>query len=134
MKSRFSLEYNVVLMGSKLGGSTVPHLIEVPDRVPKGRYYDPEFFQAEVDHLWSRVWQMACRLEEIPEVNDFAVYDILDQSVIVVRTADGVKAFHNVCKHRGVRLVEAHGTLRTGCTCPFPAWRYAPHGTTTAVA
>ena len=133
MKSRFSLEYNVVLMGSKLGNSPVPHLIEVPDRVPKGRYYDPAYYQAEVEHLWPRVWQMACRLEEIPEVNDFAVYNVLDQSVLVVRTADGVKAFHNVCKHRGVRLMEHAGTLRTGFTCPFHGWTYSPEGTNTAV-
>lgn len=126
------MEYNVVLMGSQKG-TLVPHLIEVLDRVPKGRYYDPVYFQAEVDHLWSRVWQMACRLEEIPNVNDFAVYDLLDQSVIVVRTEAGVKAFHNVCKHRGVRLALTHGTCATGFTCPFHGWSFAPDGTNTGV-
>ena len=45
------MEYNVVLMGSQKG-TLVPHLIEVLDRVPKGRYYDPVYFQAEFDHLW----------------------------------------------------------------------------------
>ena len=50
---------------------------------------------------------MACRLEEIPAVGDAVEYEILDQSVIVVRTDDGeVRAFQNACRHRGVKLVD----------------------------
>src|SRR5262245_13981422 len=72
----------------------VPHAIQVPDRAPKERYVDPEFFRLEAEQLWSRVWQMACRLEEIPEPGDFVEYEILDQSVLVVRTDQGdVRAF-----------------------------------------
>ena len=63
----------------------VPHAIEVPDRAPKERYFDPDFYQLEGEQLWPRVWQMACRLEEIPEPGDVVEYEILDQSVIVVR-------------------------------------------------
>ena len=48
----------------------VPHAIEVPDRAAKERYVDPEFFALEAEQLWSRVWQMACRLEEIPDPGD----------------------------------------------------------------
>ena len=58
----------------------VPYLITQPDRVPARRYYDPEFYALECERLWPRVWQMACRLEEIPKPGDFVVYDILDQS------------------------------------------------------
>ena len=50
----------------------VPHAVQVPDRVPKQRYYDQEFFDLEAEMLWPRVWQMACRLEEIPDPFDFA--------------------------------------------------------------
>ena len=66
-------------------GLPVPHAMEPRDRGPKGRYVDPDFFHLEADQLWSRTWQMACRLEEIPQPFDFTTYDILDQSVIVVR-------------------------------------------------
>ncbi len=45
----------------------VPFSMEFPDRARKERYYDPDFYQMEVDLLWPRVWQMACRLEEIPQ-------------------------------------------------------------------
>ena len=42
----------------------------------------------EAERLWPRVWQMACRLEEIPQPRDFVEYEILDQSIIVLRTDD----------------------------------------------
>ncbi|HVW80269.1 MAG TPA: aromatic ring-hydroxylating dioxygenase subunit alpha [Mycobacteriales bacterium] len=109
--------------------------MEVPDRIRKERYYDAEFFALEADQLWPRVWQMACRLEEIPNPRDFATYEILDQSVIVVRQDDGsVRAFHNACRHRGVRLVAGHGTSTSGFTCPFHGWCYASDGANTFIS
>ena len=107
----------------------VPYAIEVPDRAPKQRYYDPDFYQLEAEQLWPRVWQMACRLEEIPEPGDFVTYEILDQSVIVLRADDGeVRAFQNTCRHRGVRLVEGGGTCEKGFTCSFHGWSYGQDG------
>ena len=102
---------------------------------PKERYFDPDFYQLEAETLWPRVWQMACRLEEIPEVNDFVTYEILDQSIVVVRTDDReVRAFQNACRHRGVRIVEGRGTCEDGFVCPFHGWCYGPDGTNTRVA
>jgi phenylpropionate dioxygenase-like ring-hydroxylating dioxygenase large terminal subunit len=112
----------------------VPYAVEVADRVPKQRYFDPDFFALEAELLWPRVWQMACRLEEIPEVGDFVEYEILDQSVVVVRTDDGVRAFQNACRHRGVRVVEGRGCGASGFTCPFHGWCYALDGTNTFVS
>jgi phenylpropionate dioxygenase-like ring-hydroxylating dioxygenase large terminal subunit len=109
--------------------------MEVPDRIPTPRYFDPDFHQLEAERLWPRVWQMACRLEEIPAPGDFAEYEILDQSVIVVRTEDlGVTAFQNACRHRGVRVAQGHGTCESGFTCPFHGWCYAADGTNTFVS
>lgn len=113
----------------------VPFAIEVPDRIPKERYYDEGFYQMEAELLWPRVWQMACRLEEIPGPGDFAEYEILDQSVVVVRAEDGsVRAFENACRHRGVKVVEGRGTLKTGFTCPFHGWCYGLDGANTFVS
>src|SRR5579883_2253396 len=85
----------------------IPWAVTRPDRIPKQRYYDAEFFAMEAELFWPRVWQMACRLEEIPNPGDFAEYEILDQSVIVVRAAaDEVRAYSNSCRHRAVKLVE----------------------------
>src|SRR5262249_9062651 len=74
------------------------------------------------------VWQIACRLEEIPRGGDYLAYDILDDSIIIVRTGpDAVKAFHNACQHRGRRLVEGCGNAKE-FVCRFHGWRYELNG------
>jgi phenylpropionate dioxygenase-like ring-hydroxylating dioxygenase large terminal subunit len=114
---------------------TVPFAVEVPDRIPKERYYDPEFYALEAEQVWGRVWQMACRLEEIPGVGDFVEYEILERSVIVVRTSETeVAAYENSCRHRGVKVVQGRGTLRSGFTCPFHGWCYGLDGKNTFVS
>ena len=99
----------------------IPWAVDTPDRIPKQRYYDPDFYALEAELFWPRVWQMACRLEEIPKAGDFVEYEILDQSIIVVRVdADTVRAYHNACRHRGVKLVEGNGSL-PGARRPHPS-------------
>lgn len=111
-----------------------PHPVTNPALIPAKRYYDEEFFRLEKERLWPHVWQMACRLEEIPEMGDYVEYRNLDKSVIVVRTKNGVKAFHNACRHRGVQLVEGPGNCKTaGFICPFHGWRWNPEGENTFV-
>jgi hypothetical protein len=56
---------------------SVPWAVQTADRIPKQRYYDPEFYALEAELFWPRVWQMACRLEEIPKPGDFVEYEIL---------------------------------------------------------
>jgi phenylpropionate dioxygenase-like ring-hydroxylating dioxygenase large terminal subunit len=113
----------------------VPFAVDLPDRIPKRRYYDPDFYAWENEHLWPHVWQMACRLEEIPNPYDVVEYSILDQSVIVIREPDmSVRAFQNSCRHRGVRLVVDRTTCENGFTCPFHGWCYGPDGANTRVA
>ncbi|MFZ0248380.1 MAG: aromatic ring-hydroxylating dioxygenase subunit alpha [Acidimicrobiales bacterium] len=120
-----------------MSGLPVPHAVEVPDRIPKERYYDPAFYALEAEQLWPRVWQMACRLEELPGVGDFVEYEILEHSVVVVRTGDApdeVAAYENSCRHRGVKVVEGRGTLKSGFTCPFHGWCYGLDGANTFVS
>ena len=93
----------------------------------------PEFYALENELLWPRVWQMACRLEEIPKPGDYVEYEILDESIIVVRVdADTVRAYHNACRHRGVKLVEGNGNRRT-FVCPFHGWCWGIDGRNTFV-
>ncbi len=113
---------------------SVPFKVTNPELIPAERYYDPEFYELEKQKLWPHVWQMACRLEEIPEVGDYVEYTILDKSVIIVRTKTGVKAFHNACRHRGVRLATGPGNCaRQGFICPFHGWRWNSQGENTFV-
>ncbi len=112
----------------------VPLRVSDPQLIPSERYYDEDFFRLENEKLWPRVWQMACRLEEIPQIGDYVEYTILDKSVIVVRTKTGVKAFHNACRHRGVQLIEGPGNCaKTGFICPFHGWRWNADGKNTFV-
>ena len=88
----------------------------------------------EAELFWPRVWQMACRLEEIPKPGDFVEYEILDQSIIVVRVdADTVRAYHNACRHRGVKLVEGNGNRGRTFVCPFHGWCWGIDGRNTFV-
>jgi phenylpropionate dioxygenase-like ring-hydroxylating dioxygenase large terminal subunit len=97
---------------------------------PADRYYSREWAQLERERLWPKVWLMACRLEQVEKVGDYVVFDIDDQSIIVVRTApDRVKAYHNVCMHRGRRLKdEACGNTGKFMFCPFHGWRWSIDG------
>lgn len=112
----------------------VPLRVTHPERIPAKRYYDQEFFALEREKLWPHIWQMACRLEEIPEVGDYVEYRNLDKSVIVVRTRQGVKAYHNACRHRGVQLVSENGNCKDkGFVCPFHGWRWNMEGENTFI-
>lgn len=87
--------------------------------VAAARYFDRDFFEKEARHVWSKVWQMACREEDIPEVGDYSVYEILGKSLIVVRTAPAeIKALYNVCLHRGRKLV-THNGCKDEFKCPY---------------
>ncbi len=111
----------------------VPWAVQSVDRVPKQRYYDPEFYALETELFWPRVWQMACRLEEIPKPGDFVEYEILDQSIILVRIdASTVRAYYNSCRHRGMKLVEGSGSRRS-FVCPFHGWCWSLDGKSTFV-
>jgi carnitine monooxygenase subunit len=114
----------------------VPFRVTDPERIPAKRYYDAGFAALENEKLWPHVWQMACRLEQIQNVGDWVEYSNLGKSVIVVRTKDGVKAFHNACRHRGVPLASegGHGNCKTqGFICPFHGWRWNSEGKNTFV-
>jgi len=119
----------VATVDAKWSALPVPYAMEFPDRVPKERYFDPDFYAMEAELFWPRVWQMACRLEEIPNAHDYVEYEILDQSIIVLRTDDlGVRAFQNACRHRGVKIVEGRGHCERGFQCTFHGWRYGLDG------
>ncbi|MFN7175448.1 MAG: Rieske 2Fe-2S domain-containing protein, partial [Thermaurantiacus sp.] len=75
------------------------------DAIAAHRYTSHEFFLLEKERMWPRVWQMAARDEEFPDAGDLVVYDNLGKSVILVRQPHGgVRAFWNVCLHRGRKL------------------------------
>jgi phenylpropionate dioxygenase-like ring-hydroxylating dioxygenase large terminal subunit len=106
--------------------ATVPYAMDDSNYVPKERYYDRAFFELEKQHLWPRTWQMAARLEEIPEPGDYTEYEVAGNSILIVRQQDGsVKALHNACRHRATELAKGCGRMAGGqIVCPFHGWRW----------
>lgn len=98
----------------------------MPHGISVGRYTDPAFAQLEFERLWSKVWQVAARLDEIPRVGDYTVYDIGYKSVVVVRATEStVKVYQNFCPHRGTALAEGCGSFENErIICPFHGWRW----------
>src|SRR5262245_36134601 len=105
------------------------------DYVPAAEYNAPDVTALENTRMWTKVWQVACREEEIPNVGDFVNYQIVNESILVVRTKkDEIKAFYNVCQHRGRRLRDdERGNVAQGFYCRFHGWRYALDGSVTYV-
>jgi phenylpropionate dioxygenase-like ring-hydroxylating dioxygenase large terminal subunit len=98
------------------------------DFIPKDAYHSKEFAELEKERLWPYVWQIACREEEIPKVGDFVTYDILDESIIVVRSqADQIRAYFNVCPHRGNRITEGCSHAKQ-FVCAYHGWRFGLDG------
>ena len=110
---------------------------ELSDRPIAGdRYYSPEFAEQEWQALWPRVWQVAGRVDQLPNPGDYITYEIGRDSILCARGTDGrVRAFFNVCQHRGNRLVSADvGSLSGGeFQCAYHGWRYSDQGDCTWV-
>ncbi|WP_089290539.1 MULTISPECIES: SRPBCC family protein [unclassified Azospirillum] len=92
------------------------------------RYTSPEFFRRELEKMWPRVWQFAAREEDIPEPGDFALYENAGRSYLVTRQPDGsIRAFHNVCLHRGRKLRLESGSAAE-FKCPFHGFAWNTDG------
>lgn len=104
------------------------------NHVPRGRrirfdrFLDTAFAAREKERLWKRVWQVACREEDIPEVGDRVVYAVADLSFVIVRSAETqFRAFRNACLHRGTRLCDGAGS-GDSLRCPFHGWEWDLEG------
>jgi phenylpropionate dioxygenase-like ring-hydroxylating dioxygenase large terminal subunit len=98
--------------------------------VPIDRYLSRTAHEREKEHLWSRVWQVACREEHLREVGDTVVYDIADTSYLLVRTregADGIAAYPNACLHRGRALRDEGGRV-SELQCAFHGFCWSLDG------
>lgn len=107
--------------------------IEKPVRIPIEAYVSEDYARAENEKLWPRVWQIACREEEIPKIGDYITYDILDESIIVVRSGENeISAHYNVCPHRGRRITKGCGHAQR-LHCRFHGWGWDLEGNNTYV-
>lgn len=92
--------------------------------IAASRYTSPDFFRQECEKMWPAVWQFAAREEELPEPGDYVLYENVGRSYLVTRQQDGtVRAFHNVCLHRGRKLRTESGWAEN-FQCPFHAFTW----------
>jgi choline monooxygenase len=106
-------------------GATIGAVSErrTPVRVPASRYISPEWAALEHERLWPHVWQLACTVDHVRDPGDWYEYTCGPLSVVIVRGADGaLRAFQNVCLHRGNELCHGSGTGRTELRCVYHRW------------
>ncbi len=99
--------------------------------LPARFYVSPEVFERENERVHRTMWSAACGVDEIPAgEGGYRVVEVGGDSLLVARGEDGeFRAFHNVCRHRGTRLVdEGSGRLPGAVQCPYHAWTYGLDG------
>jgi phenylpropionate dioxygenase-like ring-hydroxylating dioxygenase large terminal subunit len=97
--------------------------------LPGWLYYDPEFFEAEKQAFLRRAPQVVCHESEIANPGEWRTLEYLGESVIVMRGDDGeLRAFSNVCRHRGSRIVDGAAGCDKVLQCPYHAWSYSREG------
>lgn len=98
--------------------------------LPGRYYYDPELYGQEVEKIFSRMWVCVGRAERLMEAGAYQTVNLGQENVIVVRGRDGeLRAFLNVCRHRGARLCsEVSGKLKGSIQCHYHAWTYGLDG------
>ena len=102
--------------------------------LPAWTYSDPDFHAAEIERIFRPSWQVVCHNSDIPNAGDWHSIDYCGESVIVVRGADRLmRAFTNVCRHRGSRLLDGAAGCAKKLVCPYHAWTYDLDGRLTGV-
>jgi Rieske 2Fe-2S family protein len=98
--------------------------------LPARAYTDAAWFALEMEHVFARMWIAAARAEQLDGPGAFVRRDVAGASILIVRGADGtIRAFHNVCRHRGTRICTEHGgTFHGSIQCPYHAWTYGLDG------
>ena len=87
-------------------------------------YQDPAFVKIEQQKIFQNSWQFLCHEEKLFEPESYVAASIQGQSIVACRSADGeLRAFYNVCKHRGHELLQGEGKTKT-IVCPYHAWAY----------
>ena len=125
-----------------MSGDSIPVAIINPDAPPgsleakqpavdngtecydKAHYFNREAMALEWERLWTNSWLIAGVEADLAKVGDFFLFEIRDESILVTRTEEGIKAFYNVCAHRGSKLVWDERGNRKVFVCPFHSWSF----------
>jgi phenylpropionate dioxygenase-like ring-hydroxylating dioxygenase large terminal subunit/AcrR family transcriptional regulator len=103
---------------------------ELSDCLPPWAYYDPELLELEKETIFRRNWLLIGHVNDIPNARDYLTLDAVGERALVVRDNNNqIQGFHNVCRHRGAKLLESSsGNCAHALTCPFHGWTYQLDG------
>jgi len=97
--------------------------------LPAWTYFNAELTQLEYERVILPSWQFVCHVNQLKNPGDFATLDMMRDSVLVTRGKDGeIRAFSNVCRHRGAKLLDGTGSCKGRIRCPYHGWSYALDG------
>ena len=92
-------------------------------------YTDADIYRRDIERIFARDWLYACHASELPKAGDWRLFEVAEESVIVVRGEDGgLRALANVCRHRGSRVCDAAKGNARSFVCPYHGWTYGLDG------
>ena len=101
----------------------------LPRGLPAWVYDNSDMTRLELERILKPSWQIVCHVNSIPKAGDFVTFDLGPESVVALRDKAGaIRAYHNVCRHRGTRLLDGAGSCPGTITCPYHGWTYQYDG------
>lgn len=99
--------------------------------LPGWSYHSKALLELEKEQVFRTHWQIAGHVSDVPNAGDYLAMDVVGERALIVRGKDGqLRAFHNMCRHRGSRLVaDDKGSCKNALVCPFHGWVYNLDGT-----
>ena len=94
--------------------------------LPAWTYFNDELFELEAEELFRKHWQIVCHVNDVPVHGSYVTFDLVGERALIIRDGNNqIRAFHNVCRHRGSRVVNlAEGRCKSAIICPFHGWSY----------
>jgi choline monooxygenase len=110
--------------------TTTPAPPAMPDALSPRYYLDPDLLEPEQRLIFERTWQLAGHIKSLPNAGSYITCRAGNQPVLVVRDQDGdLRAYLNVCRHRGSRLLSGSGQCKAAIRCRYHGWTYKLDGT-----
>jgi glycine betaine catabolism A len=119
------MEPKVIHAFRKIADPVAPGAMSLPQRY----FVSGELFDEELEKIFARHWALVGHQSEVAEAGDFFLADVSGESVIITRDREGaVRAYYNVCRHRGTRVCEEERGHAAAIQCPYHAWTYGLDG------
>ena len=104
--------------------------LEFSKLLPPWTYQNEELLDLEIDKLFKPNWMLAGHVSEMPSLGCYLTFEGFNEKALIIRDGNGnINAFHNICRHRGSKILNGEGQCKRALICPFHGWRYDFDGT-----